>query len=144
MFIQQLTVFLENRTNRLNDILFTLKQNEINVLSLSLADTNEFGLFRLIVDQPEKGANALKENGFSAKLTRVMAVKLPNVVGSLQNMLSLLGEAGLNIEYMYVLANSKDFSAIILKTEHRDQAEALLSEKGYEFVKAEEVERIGA
>jgi len=144
MYLEQLSVFMENKVSRLNEVLLQLKTSKVNVLSLSLADTSEFGVLRLIVDNPEEGRKVLKENGFSARLTKVLAIKLPNEVGTLQGVLELLGNAGMNVEYMYVLANAKEFSGMIIKTGNPEQAAKLLEERGIEFVKAEEVGKIGA
>lgn len=144
MYLEQLSVFVENRVSRINDVLLTLKKNNINVLSLSLADTSEYGLLRLIVDQPENGRSVLKEEGFSAMLTKVLGVKIPNAVGTLQEILAMLGEAGRNVEYMYVLSNRREFSAIVIKTDEPEKAAELLVKNGVELVKAEEVECIGA
>ena len=144
MYLEQLSVFVENRVSRINDVLLTLKKNNINVLSLSLADTSEYGLLRLIVDQPENGRSVLKEEGFSAMLTKVLGVKIPNAVGTLQAILAMLGEAGRNVEYMYVLSNRREFSAIVIKTDEPEKAAELLVKNGVELVKAEEVECIGA
>ena len=144
MYLEQLSVFVENRVSRINDVLLTLKKNNINVLSLSLADTSEYGLLRLIVDQPENGRSVLKEEGFSAMLTKVLGVKIPNAVGTLQEILAMLGEAGRNVEYMYVLSNRREFSAIVIKTDEPEKAAELLVKNGVELVKAEEVEGIGA
>ncbi len=144
MYLEQLSVFMENKVSRLNEVLLQLKTSKVNVLSLSLADTSEFGVLRLIVDNPEEGRRVLKENGFSARLTKVLAVKLPNEVGTLQGVLELLGNAGMNVEYMYVLANAKEFSGMILKTGNPEEAAKVLADAGIEFVKAEEVGKIGA
>ena len=144
MYLEQLSVFVENRVSRINDVLLTLKKNNINVLSLSLADTSEYGLLRLIVDQPETGRSVLKEEGFSAMLTKVLGVKIPNAVGTLQAILAMLGEAGRNVEYMYVLSNRREFSAIVIKTDEPEKAAQLLVKNGVELVIAEEVECIGA
>ena len=144
MYLEQLSVFMENKVSRLNEVLLQLKTGKVNVLSLSLADTSEFGVLRLIVDNPEEGRKVLKENGFSARLTKVLAIKLPNEVGTLQSVLEILGKAGMNVEYMYVLANAKEFSGMILKTGNSEEAAKVLSEAGIEFVKAEEVGKIGA
>ena len=144
MFLEQLSVFMENKVSRLNEVLLQLKEGKVNVLSLSLADTSEFGVLRLIVDNPEVGRNVLKENGFSARLTKVLAIKLPNEVGTLQSVLEVLGKAGMNVEYMYVLANAKDFSGMIIKTQNPEEAAKALQDAGVEFVKAEEVGKIGA
>ncbi len=144
MYLEQLSVFMENKVSRLNEVLLQLKTSKVNVLSLSLADTSEFGVLRLIVDNPEEGRKVLKENGFSARLTKVLAIKLPNEVGTLQGVLELLGNAGMNVEYMYVLANAKDFSGMIIKTGNPEDAAKVLADAGIEFVKAEEVGKIGA
>ena len=144
MYLEQLSVFMENKVSRLNEVLLQLKTSKVNVLSLSLADTSEFGVLRLIVDNPEEGRKVLKENGFSARLTKVLAIKLPNEVGTLQSVLEVLGKAGMNVEYMYVLANAKEFSGMIIKTENPEEAAKLLENAGIEFVKAEEVGKIGA
>ena len=144
MYLEQLSVFMENKVSRLNEVLLQLKTSKVNVLSLSLADTSEFGVLRLIVDNPEEGRKVLKENGFSARLTKVLAIKLPNEVGTLQSVLEVLGKAGMNVEYMYVLANAKEFSGIIIKTGNPEEAAKVLADAGIEFVKAEEVGKIGA
>ena len=144
MYLEQLSVFMENKVSRLNEVLLQLKTSKVNVLSLSLADTSEFGVLRLIVDNPEEGRKVLKEIGFSARLTKVLSIKLPNEVGTLQGVLELLGNAGMNVEYMYVLANAKEFSGMIIKTGNPEEAAKILADAGIEFVKAEEVGKIGA
>ena len=126
MYLEQLSVFMENKVSRLNEVLLQLKTSKVNVLSLSLADTSEFGVLRLIVDNPEEGRKVLKENGFSARLTKVLAIKLPNEVGTLQGVLELLGTAGMNVEYMYVLANAKEFSGMIIKTGNPEEAAKII------------------
>ena len=93
MFIKQLSVFVENREGRLEDVLAVLKNNGVNIVSLSLADTNEFGMLRLLVNKPGAAREALKNEGFSAKLTDVMAIKLSHRVGMLQELLEVICEA---------------------------------------------------
>ena len=97
MFLNQISVFLENREGRLDEVLETLKVNNINILSLSLADTSDYGLLRMIVSDSEKGKLALKEAGFSAHLTPVIAVKLSHQVGQLQAILAEIVKAGIII-----------------------------------------------
>ena len=81
MFINQLSVFIENRKGRLEQVLDILKEEQINIISLSLADSSDFGLLRMIVSDSEKGKDALKAKGFSAMLTPVLAVKLSHQIG---------------------------------------------------------------
>ena len=88
MFIKQLSVFIENKEGRLQDVLDVLKQEQVSIISLSLADTSEYGLLRLITSDPKAGQTALKKNGFSAMLTDVLAVNLTHQLGKLQEVLS--------------------------------------------------------
>ena len=135
MFINQLSVFLENREGRLEQVLETLKDQGINIISLSLADSSDFGMLRMIVDDPEKGRAALKESGFSAMLTPVLAVKMSHQVGQLQILLSEICKAGINIEYTYALATGNDDASIVIKTADLEQAAAILEKTGVELVK---------
>ncbi len=139
MFIKQLSVFMENREGRLEDVLAVLKNNGVNIVSLSLADTNEFGMLRLLVNKPGAAREALKNEGFSAKLTDVMAIKLSHRVGMLQELLEVICEAHINVEYMYALSTGADDASIVLKTSDLALAEELLREKGVEIVTPEEI-----
>ncbi len=139
MFIKQLSVFVENREGRLEDVLAVLKDNGVNIVSLSLADTNEFGMLRLLVNKPGAAREALKKEGFSAKLTDVMAIKLSHRVGMLQELLEVICEAHINVEYMYALSTGTDDASIVLKTSDLALAEELLRKKGVEIVTPEEI-----
>lgn len=139
MFMKQLSVFLENREGRLEDVLEVLKNNEVNIISLSLADTNEFGMLRLLVNRPEAAYNALKRNGFSSRLTDVLAIKLSHSVGMLQELLEIICEEHINIEYMYALATGSDDASIVIKTSNLEAAEKALKSKGVEIVMPEEI-----
>ena len=83
--IQQLSVFLENREGRLDDVLKVLARNDVNIVALSLADTSDYGMLRMIVSDPHKGRAALKEAGITAMLTDVVALRVPHATGSLSN-----------------------------------------------------------
>ena len=133
MFINQLSVFLENREGRLEQVLEALKEQGINIVSLSLADTSDYGMLRMIVDDPDKGRSALKEKGFSAMLTPVLAVKMSHQVGQLQTLLSEICKAGINIEYTYALATGSDDASIVIKTTDLEKAAAVLGETGVEL-----------
>lgn len=139
MFIKQLSVFLENREGRLEEVLEVLKNNEINIISLSLADTNEFGMLRMLVNKPTAAYNALKRNGFSSKLTDVLAVKLSHRVGMLQELLEIICEAHINVEYMYALSTGNDDASIVIKTSQAKEAQEVLNKKGVEIVTADEL-----
>ena len=139
MTIKQLSVFLENREGRLEKVLDTLKQNNINIISLSLADTSDFGMLRMIVSNPQVGKDALKAEGFSAMLTPVLAVKLSHQVGQLQVLLSEICKAGINIEYTYALATGNDDASIVIKPADLEKAATVLEETGVELIRAAEL-----
>ena len=139
MFINQLTVFIENRTGRLDEVLETLKEADINIISLSLADTSEYGLLRMIVSGPEAAKEALKAKGFTAMLTPVLAVKLSHQVGQLQVLISEICKAGINIEYTYALATGNDDASIVLRTADLAEAAKVLEKTGVELIQADEL-----
>lgn len=139
MFINQLTVFIENRTGRLDEVLETLKEADINIISLSLADTSEYGLLRMIVSGPEAAKEALKAKGFTAMLTPVLAVKLSHQVGQLQVLLSEICKAGINIEYTYALATGNDDASIVLRTADLAEAAKVLEKTGVELIQADDL-----
>ena len=139
MYINQLSVFLENREGRLEKVLDILKQYNINIISLSLADTSDFGMLRMIVSNPQVGKDALKAEGFSAMLTPVLAVKLSHQVGQLQVLLSEICKAGINIEYTYALATGNDDASIVIKPADLEKAAAVLEETGVELIRAAEL-----
>lgn len=140
MFVKQLSVFIENREGRLEEVLQVLKENGVNIVSLSLADTSEYGLLRLLVKNPAEGQRALKENGFSAMLTDVLAIKLSHQIGKLQELLGAICDEKINIEYMYALSTGKDDASIVLKASDLEKAAETLLAKGVEIVTSEEIE----
>ena len=138
MFVNQLSVFIENREGRLEQVLETLKEKNINIVSLSLADSSDYGLLRMIVSDPETAKNALKDAGFSAMLTQVLAVKLSHKVGQLQVLLAEICKAGINIEYTYALATGSNDASIIIKTADLKKAAEVLEKTGVELIAAAE------
>lgn len=116
MTVKQLSVFIENRQGRLGEVLKVLKDNDVNILSISLADTTEYGLLRLIVNNPEHGRDVLLNAGFSSMLTEVLIIKVPHVSGSLQSILTLIAEKNISIEYMYGLSVEANDASIVVKT----------------------------
>ena len=139
MFVNQLSVFIENREGRLDEVLATLKSNDINIVSLSLADSSDYGLLRMIVSDADKAKTALKAKGFTAMLTPVLGVKLSHQVGQLQVLLAEICKAGINIDYMYALATGSDDASIVIKTADLEEAANVLSKTGVEFIKADEI-----
>ena len=139
MFAKQLTVFIENRTGRLSEVLGVLKNNGVNILSLSLADTTEFGLLRLIVDDPAKGKEKLNENGFSSLLSDVSIIKISHKVGSLQELLKAIDQGGVNIEYMYGLSVEASEAYVVLKASDTQKVDAILAANNIETVSCDHI-----
>lgn len=142
MLAKQLTVFIENRTGRLSEVLDVLGENGVNILSMSLADTTEFGLLRLIVDNAALGKDKLNEKGFSALLSDVSIIKIPHKAGSLQKLLGTIDENGVNIEYMYGLSIASDEAYVVLKASDVEMIDKILSENGIITLSCEDLRKI--
>lgn len=142
MFIKQLSVFIENREGRLEEVLDALKEEQVSIISLSLADTSEYGLLRMITSNPEQGQEALKKKGFAAMLTPVLAVRLSHQVGKLQEILSVVCHAGLNVEYMYALSNKDNDASIICKISNGEKAAELLKSNEVKLYSQEDILQI--
>ena len=132
MFTKQISVFIENRKGRLGDILDVLKENGVNIISMSLADTSEYGLLRIISDKPEEGKNALKTAGFSAMLTDVFIVGLPHTAGALQSILRVIADEEISVEYMYGLSYASEEASIVVKTSDTQKAIEVFQRRGIE------------
>ncbi len=141
MFAKQLTVFIENRAGRLSEVLGVLKEHKVNILSMSLADTTEFGLLRLIVDNAALGKEKLTENGFSSLLSDVSIIKIPHKTGSLQELLKTIDDNGVNIEYMYGLSIESDEAYVVLKASD-EKIDKILDDSGVRTINCEELKNI--
>lgn len=139
MLAKQITVFIENRSGRLSEVLNVLKENDVNILSLSLADTTEFGLLRLMVDNATKGKEKLTENGFSSILSDVCIIQIPHKVGSLQELLCIIDANGVNIEYMYGLSIESSKAYVVLKASDSEKVQKILDENGILTISTEEL-----
>lgn len=126
MVIQQISVFLENRPGTLKDVLGILKEKGINLRALALADTADFGIMRIIVDEPASVERTLKEAGFTARITEVLAISLEDHPGDLFFQVEKLSEAGINIEYLYAFAADGEAS-VVLKVDDVQQANRVIS-----------------
>ena len=138
MFIKQLTVFIENRAGRLEQVTQVLKENDINIVSVSLADTSDYGLLRLILSNPDKAVKVLKDNGFSAMITDVIAVKLTQHVGKLGELLAIFSDVGVNVEYMYGLTSGDENASIVVKTSDQKKALEAIQSSPFELFTTEE------
>ena len=141
MAIKQLSVFVENKQGKLVEITKLLAENGINMRALSIADTKDFGILRLIVDDTEKACLVLTEGGAVVKVTDVVAAELPHRPGSLSATLTVLDAAGINVEYLYAFLAKSDIGAyVVLRVGDNAQAEKVLADAGYKtLTEADEI-----
>ena len=128
--LKQLSVFLENTEGRLDEVLKIIAQGGVNLLSASLADTMEYGVLRLISAEPEKAKQILKDAGFAARIDEVIAVVVPDAVGSLAKVIAMIHAAGVNISYIYGLSIDSEGAPIVIKTDDNAKAVNLLNAAG--------------
>ncbi len=140
MSVKQISVFLENKPGALKAMTSVLAENEIDMRAFSLAETSDFGIARIIVDDVYKTTTVLKDAGFVHNLTPVVGVVLPDVPGGLDQVLEALAAAQVNIEYMYAfLGGKKDAAYMIFRVADDAKASAALTERGIRLVEADEL-----
>lgn len=137
---KQLSVFLENKAGRLSSVTRALGEAGINIRALSIADTSDFGILRIIVNDPIRAYKILKEAGFTVSETEVIAVRVQDSPGGLAAVLEQMSEANLNIEYLYAfLGTSEDDALVIFKVEDIKKARIAFTEKGIKFLEENEL-----
>ena len=130
MLVNQIAVFLENRTGRLLSLSKALSDSGIDLVSLNIADTSDFGIVRMIMSDNEKAAKALKEAGFVVKQTELVSIEVDDTPGGLTKVLEALGDSDIDIEYLYSYAKSNSSKASILfKTSDIEKANKILKNK---------------
>ncbi|MDP3065512.1 MAG: acetolactate synthase [Methanobacteriaceae archaeon] len=140
MKLKQISVFLENRKGRLWKAMNVMGSSKINIRALSIADTSEFGILRMIVPEPEKARKVLEENNFVVKVNEVIAVEVPDEPGGLDMVLGVLNKADINVEYLYAFVEkNEDKAMVVLRTEDVDAGLAALQEGGVTILTASEV-----
>jgi hypothetical protein len=143
MKVQQISVFLENKSGRLAKLTNVLGDNAINIRALSIADTSDFGILRLIVNRPQDALKVLKAAGFTVSITDVIAVEVQDKPGGLAAVLKLMETEGINIEYLYAfLEKSSNNALVVFRVEQVDAALALLAKNGINVLKGEDVYKL--
>lgn len=144
MSIKQISVFLENKPGRLQRMTSVLAAANIDMRALSLAETKDFGIARIIVDDVLQAVNVLKDNDFIASLNSVLVVQVPDEPGGLDKLLQNFAETSVNIEYMYAFLGSKDTNSayMIFRTSNTKASEAKLVSKGLKILTQEDIENI--
>jgi len=135
MKIQQISVFLENKTGRLADVTKIIADAAINIRAISIADTADFGILRLIVDKPAEAAEALTKGGFTTRMTDVLAIEIPDKPGSLAAVMDIFKATGVNIEYLYAsLEKDCSTAVVIFKVEDIAHGMKIVEEHGLTVV----------
>ena len=144
MTVNQISVFLENKPGTLTTMTGLLAENGIDMRALSLAETKDFGIVRIIVDDVYKATTVLKDGGFIHQLTPVLAVLIPDEPGGLHQVLEVLRKVEVNVEYMYAFLGGKtvDHAYMIFRVEDNVIASAVLAEQGIKVVEQEEIDKL--
>ncbi len=140
MRAEQISVFLENKAGRLAEVTGILSDAKVNIRALALADTSDFGVLRLIVDNNEKAVEALKNRGFTVGRTGVLAVEVEDRPGGLHSILDILNEADINVEYMYAFVQHSGKNAVmIFRFDNIDEAVKVLEKNNVKVINGSEV-----
>ncbi len=143
MSLKQLTIFVENKQGTLVDITKTLADNNVNMRALSIADTQDFGILRLIVNDNETATKALTEAGYLLKMTDVVGVKIGDQPGKLSKALEVLDEANINMEYLYAfMARTEKHAYVVLRVADNDAAEKALENAGFHMITDADVDKL--
>ncbi len=140
MKLKQISIFLENRKGRLLKALNILSMAKINIRALSIADTSEFGILRMIVPEPERAKEILEEANFVVKVNDVIAVGVSDEPGGLESILEALNKSNINIEYLYAFVEKKrDNAIVVIRTENIDEGIKALESEGITVLSSKEV-----
>lgn len=133
MIIKQVSVFVENRPGRLSEIVGILAKNGVNMRALSIADTMDFGILRIIVDEPDRVMLMLRENRITATAADVLAVRLEDKPGALSELLDALANEGISVEYIYAFVARQDDGAayVVIRVEDNEKAQAVVEKLGF-------------
>jgi len=140
MHAEQISIFLENKAGRLSEVTRIFEEGRINIRALSLADTSDFGILRLIVNDNEKAKRLLKENGFTVRITEVVAVEVPDQPGGLHRILTALAKADVNVEYMYAFVRQSGQNAVLIfRFDNTAAAAEVLRREGVQVIDGQDL-----
>ena len=143
MYIDQISVFMENKKGRLSSLTRTLAQNNIDLVAMSIADTSDYGIMRAIVTHTEKAEKVLKEAGFMVSTTKVLGVLVPHTPGGLADVLQIFTDGDISVEYLYSFVNTHGGNALIMfKVDPAEKAIELLKQNGIELITQEQVNNL--
>ena len=143
MTINQLSIFVENKAGTVAQITKSIAKAGVSIRALSVADTQEFGILRLIVSDVEKAKAALSESECVVSVTKVIGVEIPDVAGGLSEVLELMSENSINVEYLYAFITiSGKHAYVVLRVEDNDKAEKILTQKGVKLVTQQDIDAL--
>ena len=143
MAIKQLTVFVQNKKGTVVSVTDILAKNDINIRALSIAETEEFGILRLIVDNEPAATKILEENGYLIKTIDVVGVKIGDKPGALTAALNVLDKANINVEYLYAfMARTEKHAYVVLRVEDNDAAENVLENAGFHLITEADIKKL--
>ncbi len=138
--LNQISVFVENKTGRLASVMQVLTDNSVDIRAMTIADTTDFGIVRLVVKNADSALKLLKENGFTANITQVAAFSVPDQPGGMYSVIDAFESAGINIEYCYSLVTNKEGRAsVAVRVDDNDKAVKVLEEKGIPQISEEDL-----
>ena len=143
MAIKQLTVFVQNRKGTIVSVTDILAKNNINIRALSVAETNDFGILRLIVNDEDKAEKVLEEQGYLIKVVDVVGVKIGDAPGKLTAALGVLDKADINVEYLYAfMARTEKHAYVVLRVENNSDAEEILEKAGFHLITEADINKL--
>lgn len=141
--IKQISIFATNKPGQVVKVADALSQENIDIRAMCVADTQDFGIIRLIVNDTQKAKQALSNHKCIVSITNVVGIKIPDKPGSTKQALELLSQNGVNIDYMYAfVTKSKEYAYFVMRVENPEKAEEILCESGVELITQEEIENI--
>jgi len=141
--IKQLTVFVENKQGTMVSITDLLAKNNVNIRALSIAETEDFGILRLIVNDEASAENTLKDNGYLIKVTEVVGVKIGDAPGKLSAALGVLDKSNINVEYLYAfMARTEKHAYVVLRVEDNAKAERSLEDAGFHLITEKDINKL--
>ncbi len=139
MIIKQVSVFLENKSGRLNEVTKILSEAGVNISAFTIADTSDFGILRMIVSDPDKACKTLKQNAFSVQTTDVVLAKTPNKAGSLSKLLEILQQEEVFIEYMYAFSMKDEGAVTVIRPTRVERCLEMMQKHKTELLRADEL-----
>ena len=141
--IKQISLFVENKPGRMAKVSKTLSDAGVNIRALTVAEAGDFGVIRMVVDDPEKGYQVLHDNGFTVSETEVLAVEMKDIPGGLYEIVNTLGESNVNVDYAYAFVTTKaERALLIIRVDNLEKAREVLTGAGIKLATKDEIQKI--